>query len=92
MSVDTEPQWYRNMRAAEATGDYVYAPNGPYTIRDPEQNGISLNSGGEEMIRCTKEGFWVRGVKVEQDEREAESVYDAFKQWLTWAQLEKDYK
>jgi hypothetical protein len=40
-----------------------------------------------EMLRVTQEGFWVRGVRVEQDDREAETVYNAFKQWMAWASL-----
>jgi hypothetical protein len=42
---------------------------------------------GDEMLRVTPEGFWVRGVRVEQDDREAETVYNAFKQWMAWAAL-----
>ena len=68
--------------------DYVYAPDGPYQIRtDNQPNTITLRSGSEEMLRCNTEGFWVRGVKVAQDDKEAEVVYNAFKKWLTWAQL-----
>lgn len=37
-----------------------------------------------EMIRIGPDGFWVRGVKVEQDNNEAESVYSAFKEFLAW--------
>lgn len=44
------------------------------------------------MLRVSAEGFWVRGVKVNQDDNEAQSVYNAFKAWMTWAQLNKDYK
>lgn len=39
------------------------------------------------MLRCNKEGFWVRGVKIEQDEREAETVYRAMKEFLAWSNL-----
>ena len=49
-------------------------------------------AGGAEMLRVSPEGFWVRGQKVAQDDREAEIVYNAFKAWMTWAQLNKDYK
>jgi len=67
---------------------YVYAPGGLYTVRsDNLPNTITLRSGAEEMLKCSPEGFWVRGVKVAQDDKEAEVVYNAFKQWLTWAQL-----
>jgi len=44
-----------------------------------------------EMLRVAKDGFYVRGVKIEQDEKEAEKVYNAFHQWLTWATLNRNY-
>jgi hypothetical protein len=34
----------------------------------------------------------VRGVKVEQDDTEAATVYNAFKAWMAWAQLNRDYR
>jgi len=43
----------------------------------------------EEMIRISSEGFWVRGVKVPQDDKEAENVYNAFTAWLAWAELNR---
>ena len=43
----------------------------------------------EEMVRISSEGFWVRGVKVAQDDKEAENVYNAFSAWLMWAQLNR---
>jgi hypothetical protein len=39
------------------------------------------------MLRVGPDGFWVRGVKVDQDDREAKIVYNAFKEWMTWSQL-----
>jgi len=73
--------------------DVITAPGGPYTIHtDPQPNTITLHSGAEEMIKVGPDGFWVRGVKVAQDDKEAEVVYNAFKHWLTWAQLNKDYR
>lgn len=50
---------------------------------------ITCLAGGEEMLRIGPEGFWVRGVKVEHDEREAQAVYNAFKQWMAWMSLGK---
>ena len=44
------------------------------------------------MLRVGPDGFWVRGVRVKQDDNEATTVYNAFKAWMTWAQLNKDYK
>jgi len=58
----------------------IYKPN-------PDAAISMMANGADEMIRVTKDGFWVRGVKVEQDEREAEIVYNAFKQWMAWAAL-----
>lgn len=73
---------------ATSDPDVITAPGGPYTIQtEPQPTGITLRSGSEDMIHCNTEGFWVRGVKVAQDDKEAEIVYNAFKQWLTWAQL-----
>lgn len=93
MAVNTEPAWYQQMVKAQANDEYVYDPDGPYTFRNDNQpNAITLRSGSEDMIRCSTEGFWVRGVKVEQDDNEAKIVYNAFKEWLTWAQLNKDYQ
>ena len=50
-------------------------------------NDISLTAAGDEMLRVAKDGFYVRGVKVEADEKEAKAVYEAFKQWMTYAIL-----
>jgi hypothetical protein len=50
-------------------------------------NDIKLNGGGEEMLRVAQDGFYVRGVKVEADAKEAQAVYNAFKQWMTYAIL-----
>ena len=44
------------------------------------------------MLRVSPEGFWVRGVAVAQDDTEAEIVYNAFKAWMAWAQLNRDYQ
>jgi hypothetical protein len=49
-------------------------------------------AGGEEMLRVSTDGFWVRGKQVKQDDTEAEVVYNAFKAWMIWAQLNRDYK
>ena len=50
-------------------------------------NDISLTAAGDEMLRVAKDGFYVRGVKVEADDKEAKAVYEAFKQWMTYAIL-----
>jgi len=65
--------------------------NATYEFRDPEPSSISLNlgPGTDEMIRVAADGFYVRGVRVPADEKEAETVYQAFKQWLAWANLQR---
>ena len=50
-------------------------------------DNINLTAGGEEMLRVAKDGFYVRGVRVEADDKEAKAVYEAFKQWMTYAIL-----
>ena len=97
MCVNVEIVWVNLMAITSQTiygpsriggGDGVIAPDGTYTIRsDNLPNTITLRSGAEEMLKCNTEGFWVRGVKVAQDDKEAEIVYNAFKEWLTWASL-----
>lgn len=65
--------------------------NVEYQFHTPETpNTISLMmSGQDEMLRITEDGFYVRGVRVPADNKEAETVYNAFKQWLAWAQLQR---
>jgi len=64
--------------------------NTVYEFRDLEHNSVSLNAGVEEMIRVAADGFYVRGVRVPADQQEAETVYQAFKQWLAWANLQRN--
>ncbi len=73
----------------------ITAPGGPFTLTPNGtqiSNTITCLAGGEELLRCSPEGFWVRGQKVAQDDNEAQVVYNAFKAWMTWAQLNKDYR
>ena len=46
-------------------------------------------AGGCEMMRVAPDGFYVRGIKVPVDDKEAETVYNAFKQFLIWAELNR---
>jgi hypothetical protein len=50
-------------------------------------NSITLNCAETEMLRITRDGFYVRGVAVDQDTHEAQQVYEAFKQWMEWTVL-----
>jgi hypothetical protein len=51
---------------------------------------IVFRAGVSEMMRITESGFWVRGVRVEQDAKEAATVYRVFRQWLIWGQLNRE--
>ena len=62
----------------------------PALIVDSESH-ITLHANTSEMLRVAKDGFYVRGVKVPQDEKEALAVYNTFHQWLTWAALTRTY-
>jgi hypothetical protein len=69
--------------------DYINYDDWITLTESNTHDNISLTGGGEEMLRIDKDGFYVRGVRVEADAQEAEHVYKAFKQWLTWANLSR---
>lgn len=70
--------------------DYEDYKNEQYKFHESAPAAIVMHVGtNDEMIRVTKDGFWVRGVRVEQDDKEAETVYNAFKQWMAWAALQQ---
>ena len=60
-----------------------------------EENSITFNAQANadrsEMLRITSEGFYVRGVRVPADEQEAATVYNAFKEWMVWSQMTREY-
>jgi hypothetical protein len=68
-------------------------PDTVYTIRDPELDPgtIIITCDTEEMIKISKTGFFVRGIPVQQDDREAKIVYNAFKEFLTYNALTRNY-
>lgn len=57
----------------------------------PENDSIVFTPGHShnEMLKVTKDAFYVRGVRVEQGPGEAETVYNAFKEFMTWAIISK---
>ena len=68
--------------------DHKHSPDPVLTINAPnEPNAVTFFCSGDEMLRCSDKGFWVRGKKVKQSDKEAEQVYNSFKQWLTYQQL-----
>jgi hypothetical protein len=46
--------------------------------------------GQTEMLKVADDGFYVRGVRVEADDREAATVYNAFKEFLVWNRLHRE--
>ncbi len=66
-----------------------YLENTTISVSEAAQNQISCWAGGTEMLRVAQDGFYVRGVKVPADDKEAETVYNAFKQFLVWAELNR---
>ena len=59
-----------------------------YTFRsDAEPTTTTFLCNKDEMLKVGPDGFWVRGVKVPQDDKEASTVYNAFTQWLSWQHL-----
>jgi hypothetical protein len=57
-------------------------PTPVLSVTAPPQNNIVFHAGQSEMLKVTEDGFYVRGVKVEADEKEAVAVYKAFKAFL----------
>ena len=56
-----------------------------------KENEITLYSTGTEMLRIAEDGFYVRGVKVPADEKEATAVYKAFKRFLAESELRRPW-
>ena len=63
-----------------------------YKLANPTPiNTLIMMIQDTEWIRISDEGFWVRGVKVEQGPQEAEQVYQAFREFLAWSGLTRNY-
>ena len=62
---------------------------------EPEEGNIVFHSGTDldasEMLKITRTGFYVRGKLVDQDDKEAEIVYNAFKEWMVYSALTRRY-
>ena len=61
-----------------------------YNFHEPKPNNIVLTTGSTEMLRVAEDGFYVRGKKVPVDDKEAATVYNAFKEFLVWNRLHRD--
>jgi hypothetical protein len=53
-------------------------------------NNITLINKGVEMLRVAEDGFYVRGEKIPVDDKEASTVYNAFKEFLVWNRLSRE--
>jgi len=65
-------------------------PTPVLSVSAPPENNIIFNSGNVETLRVTEDGFYVRGVKVEADDKEAAAVYKAFKEFLVYHALTRN--
>ena len=69
---------------------HTHSPDPVLTVNGPDQpNAVTFFCSGDEMLRCSDKGFWVRGKKVKVDDKEALVVYNSFKEWLAWQQLSR---
>jgi hypothetical protein len=76
---------YKDLQAVTET----WGAKPEYKFNEPEPNNIVCMAGATEMLKIGPDGFWVRGVKVPADDKEAETVYNGFKAFLTWAELNR---
>lgn len=51
---------------------------------------ISFYTNQKELLRVAEDGFYVRGQKVPMDDKEAASVYKAFREFLIWSALTRE--
>jgi hypothetical protein len=65
-------------------------PDSDITFELPNNNNVTVFTGGTEMLKVAEDGFYVRGTKVPVDDKEAETVYNAFKEFLVWSRLSRD--
>jgi hypothetical protein len=67
---------------------HTHSPDPVLTISAPtEPNAVTFFCAGDEMLRFGPDGFYVRGIKLDQDDKEAQLVYNSFKEWLVYQQL-----
>lgn len=65
-------------------------PTPVLSVTSPPENNIIFHSGKTETLRVTEDGFYVRGVKVPADDKEAAAVYKAFKEFLVYHALTRN--
>ena len=50
---------------------------------------VSFHCLNDEMLKITQDAFYVRGQPVPIDAQEANTVYEAFRAWLTWTNMQR---
>ena len=65
-------------------------PTPVLSMSAPPESNITFQAGPAEMLKVTEDGFYVRGVKVKADEKEAAAVYRAFKEFLVYHALTRN--
>ena len=83
MAVNTEPAWYQKRLRKEDT-----TPT-PVLTTNPTENTITFKCGDDSILSISEDGFFVRGVKVPVDDKEALAVYNAFSEWMNWQILQR---
>jgi hypothetical protein len=79
------------MPITEFTLEPADLPHPVISVKDKPESNIVFYGGPNEILKITEDGFYVRGVKVEADEKEAASVYKAFKQFLVHHALTRSF-
>jgi hypothetical protein len=80
------------MHSPQGAGQSIPYNSGAGVLDKDVGSVITFRAGSnQEMLKVTKDGFYVRGVKVAQDEREAEVVYNAFRRWMVESELRRPY-
>jgi len=67
------------------------SPNPVLSIGTLPKEGTGANiifyTNESEMLKVAEDGFYVRGKKLDIDDKEAASVYKAFREFLIWSAL-----
>ena len=50
---------------------------------------VSFHCSNDGMLKITSDAFYVRGQPVPIDAQEANTVYEAFRAWLTWTNMQR---
>lgn len=69
-------------------------PHPVLTLNAPPKEGAGANitfyTNQSEMLKVAEDGFYVRGKKLDVDDKEAAAVYKAFREFLIWSALTRE--